>query len=57
LFPFVCELEQGVEPRAIECQAMEWIDPPAVKGFRFPPANDSLLDEVVEYFAQKTNEV
>jgi mutator protein MutT len=57
LFPFVCELDDGVEPRAIECQAMEWIDPPAVKGFRFPPANDSLLDEVVEYFARKTNEV
>jgi mutator protein MutT len=57
LFPFVCELEEGIEPRAIECQAMEWIDPPAVKAFKFPPANDSLLDEVVEYFSSKTNEV
>jgi mutator protein MutT len=57
LFPFVCKLDEGVEPRAIECQAMEWIDPPAVKGFKFPPANDSLLDEVVEYFSSKTNEV
>ena len=53
LFPFVCELGKGIEPRAIECQAMEWIDPPRVKGFKFPPANDSLLDEVVEYFASR----
>lgn len=53
LFPFVCELDKATEPRAIECQAMEWIDPPRVKDFQFPPANDALLDEVVAYFASK----
>ena len=53
LFPFVCELDEGIEPRAIECQAMEWIAPSTVKGFKFPPANDSLLDEVIAYFASK----
>ncbi|HEV2294217.1 MAG TPA: (deoxy)nucleoside triphosphate pyrophosphohydrolase [Tepidisphaeraceae bacterium] len=57
LFPFVCELEEGMEPRAIECQAMEWIDPPRVKTFRFPPANDALLDEVVAYFTSRTDDV
>lgn len=51
LFPFVCELDDGIEPRAIECQAMEWIDPPRVKAFKFPPANETLLDEVIAYFA------
>jgi len=53
LIPFVCELEDGREPRAIECQAMEWIDPPRVKNFKFPPANDTLLEEVIAYFATK----
>ena len=53
LFPFVCELDEAVEPRAIECQAMEWIDPPRVKAFKFPPANDALLDEVVAYFGAR----
>ena len=53
LFPFVCELDDGIEPRAIECQAMEWIDPPRVKAFTFPPANDALLDEVIAHFAAK----
>ncbi len=51
LFPFVCELDNATEPRAIECQAMEWIDPPRVKQFKFPPANETLLDEVIAYFA------
>ena len=55
LFPFVCELAQDVEPRAIECQAMQWIDPPRVKQFKFPPANDALLDEVIAYFSSKTD--
>jgi mutator protein MutT len=52
LFPYVCELDEGIEPRAIECQAMEWIDPPRVKEFRFPPANEKMLDEVIAYFAR-----
>jgi mutator protein MutT len=55
LFPFVCELDRGVEPRAIECQAMEWIEPPRVKHFKFPPANDALLDEVIAYFGSKAD--
>jgi mutator protein MutT len=54
LFPFVCELDEGIEPRAIECQAMGWIAPSTVKGFKFPPANDSLLDEVIAYFAHSS---
>ena len=53
LFPFVCELDEATVPRAIECQAMEWIDPPRVKSFKFPPANDALLDEVIAYFAPR----
>ncbi len=53
LFPFVCELDDGAEPRAIECQAMQWIDPPRVKTLKFPPANDALLEEVITYFASK----
>lgn len=53
LFPFVCEVDDAAEPRAIECQAMEWIDPPRVKSFRFPPANEKMLDEVIAHFATR----
>lgn len=53
LFPFVCELDDAAEPRPIECQAMEWIDPPRLKDFKFPPANDALLDEVIAYFRSR----
>ena len=54
LFPFVCEFEESTEPRPIECQAMEWIDPPRVKDFKFPPANDALLDEVIAFFRSRS---
>ncbi len=56
LFPFVCALENGSEPRAIECQALEWIEPARVKAYRFPPANGALLDEVIAYFERERGE-
>jgi len=50
LHPFVCLHESGeVEHR--ECQASRWIDPPALRDFRFPPANETLIEEAIAYFA------
>ena len=55
LHPFVCEHEEG-EPQHLECQATHWIDPPQLRGYRFPPANEKLIDEVVEYLAKRARE-
>ena len=51
LHPFVCEHEAG-EPQHLECQASAWIDPPALREYTFPPANETLIEEVIEYFSQ-----
>lgn len=49
LHPFLCIHESG-QIRHLECQTSRWIDPPALRDYRFPPANESLLDEVIGYF-------
>ncbi len=46
LHPFICLHEAG-EPQTIECQATAWVDPSDLHRYRFPPANESLIDEVV----------
>lgn len=46
LHPFLCEHEAG-EPKLIECQAVEWIAPPRLREFRFPPANEDLIERVI----------
>ena len=47
LHPFICEHESG-EPELLECQAVHWIDPIQLRDFRFPPANESLIEQVIE---------
>jgi mutator protein MutT len=53
LFPFLCEHESG-EPEMIECQAARWIAPIQLREYRFPPANEGLIEQVIE---QLTNEL
>ncbi|MDP9173150.1 MAG: 8-oxo-dGTP diphosphatase MutT [Planctomycetota bacterium] len=48
LHPFLCEHVAG-EPKLIECQQAIWIKPQNLCDYRFPPANESLLAEVVAY--------
>jgi mutator protein MutT len=47
LHPIICAHVEG-EPKLIECQAARWIDPLALRDYQFPPANDTLLDEVIK---------
>ena len=54
LHPFICHHVSG-EPQLIECQAALWIVPRQLLDFRFPPANESLLAEVLEYLSQPGN--
>jgi mutator protein MutT len=46
LHPFLCEHESG-EPELLECQATRWIDPADLPNYRFPPANESLIAQIL----------
>jgi mutator protein MutT len=46
LHPFLCEHESG-EPQLIECQAARWINPVELRDYRFPPANEGLIEEII----------
>jgi mutator protein MutT len=50
LHPFICQHETG-EPQLIECQAARWIEPRMLVDYRFPPANEPLIAEVIEYLS------
>ena len=52
LHPFVCRHEAGeVEHR--ECQASHWNDPPLLRDYRFPPANETLIEEAIAYLSAR----
>src|SRR4051812_7574373 len=42
--PFVCAHEAG-EVQPLECQASRWVEPEELRAYRFPPANESLIEE------------
>ena len=46
LHPFLCEHLEG-EATAIECPRTKWVEASELSGYQFPPANESLLEEVV----------
>src|SRR4051812_1186439 len=48
LHPFLCQLESG-DPEHLECQASRWIEPAELRDYRFPPANESLIEEVIAH--------
>jgi mutator protein MutT len=47
LHPFLCE-HAGGEPKLIECQQMKWVKAEELPGHQFPPANESLLMEIIQ---------
>ena len=51
LHPFVCDHVEG-DVQHLECQASAWIDPPLLRDYRFPPANESLIEEAIAWFAR-----
>lgn len=46
LHPFLCEHESG-EAQLLACQDARWIVPEELRDYRFPPANETLIDEVI----------
>lgn len=51
LHPFLCDHVSG-EPELIECQAAKWIAPAELAEYEFPPANESLIAEVLARLAR-----
>lgn len=47
LHPFLCTLTAG-EPQLIECQACHWIEPEQLRTYKFPPANEGLIEAVIQ---------
>ena|SRR5688500_15869632 len=50
LHPFVCRLVDG-EPRPIGCSECRWIPAQRLADFRFPPANNALLADIIAHLA------
>lgn len=48
LHPFVCRHVEG-EPKLIECQDARWIEPTALRDHQFPPANDELIERIIDW--------
>ncbi len=52
LHPFVCDHHAG-EPQLIECQKAIWIEPIQLRDYRFPPANDQLIEDIIEHLMEE----
>jgi A/G-specific adenine glycosylase len=50
LHPYLCTHATG-EPRPLACQRFEWVEAPHLRAYRFPPANDGLIEQVIERLA------
>jgi mutator protein MutT len=46
---YLCSYLAG-EPRPIECQKVQWTEGSALKDFRFPPANDLVIEKLLRSF-------
>jgi mutator protein MutT len=53
LCPFLCSTPDR-EPRPIECQRFAWVTADALSRYQFPPANESLLNEVAQILVAHT---
>ena len=53
LHPYLCAYADGV-PQPIGCQRLEWIAPPTLLDYRFPPANDALIAQLVRRLSHRT---
>jgi mutator protein MutT len=50
LHPFLCEHKAG-EPEHLECQATRWIEPVELRDYQFPPANEELIERIIQHLA------
>ena len=43
---YLCDWKSG-EPCARDCHAFRWIEPEALRDFKFPPADDGIIEELI----------
>jgi 8-oxo-dGTP diphosphatase len=43
---YLCDWQEGV-PETRECQDFRWIAPEELRNFRFPPADDEIIEELI----------
>ena len=55
LHPFLCTLTAG-EPEMIECQACAWIEPHQLRTYKFPPANEGLIETIIAHLADEARD-
>jgi mutator protein MutT len=48
LHPFVCT-DAGEEPKLLACRDARWVEPAELRDYQFPPANDALIQDVINY--------
>lgn len=48
LHPFICQHLAG-EPQLLACRAVRWIKPVELRDYRFPPANEPLLEQAIDH--------
>lgn len=48
LHPFLCAYTSG-DPTPISCQEVRWVPPQRLGEYKFPPANDGLIEVVKQY--------
>jgi mutator protein MutT len=51
LHPYLCDHVEG-KTQLLACQAARWVQPPELRHYQFPPANEQLIEEVIERLTQ-----
>jgi mutator protein MutT len=49
---YLCSHTSG-EPRPIDCQKVQWVDIAKLKDFKFPPANDIVIEKLMDVVMAK----
>ena len=49
--PFICDHLDG-EPQLLACQDARWVTPLALRDYRFPPANEPLIEQAIEHLTR-----
>lgn len=47
---YLCSYVSG-EPRAIDCQKAQWADVLELRNFKFPPANDRVIKDLIKNYS------
>lgn len=53
LHPFICTWQSG-EPQPLASQRLAWVSPQELGAYRFPPANDVLIPQIIEWMAAQS---